>query len=202
MNPGPYISLVFCPDTGRELAAKKPEISAVVINAMYGILVLAAIAPQMLSMFTPLLAVIVVILFGPLIGFIISSLYTRVEMTVGRRLGGKASLDQLYRLFAWSFLPAGLSLLLYSIIMLALDKPSTTTELVSTIPSLILVCCAIRNYCSNIISTQQFSRVRGVVSISLSFILFLVLLAGGLGFITIILKLSTGETLLSLVNQL
>lgn len=202
MNKGTYFSLLYLPATGREPAAERSEIFAVVINAIYGIFVVAAVSPQLLSMFTVGFVVTVALVFGPLIGFIFSSLYTRVVMTVSRRLGGKATLDELYRLFAWSFIPTGMSMLLYTLLVSMPNRNSTALDMILSIPVFVLFCCGIRNYCSNTIAAQRFTRIRGFVSISLSFILFLVLLAGGIGFITIIFKLSGGETLLSLVNLL
>lgn len=201
MSPGSYLSLLYRPEAGRELAAKKPVISAVINNAMFGILALASVSPQMLQMFTPSLVVIVILLFGPLAGFIVSSLYTRVEMTVGKRLGGMASLDELYRLFAWSFLPVGLVAAINSLIIYTLKKPSATTELVAAIPFLIILCCAIRNYCLNIIFVQHFTRVRGVVSIFLTFILFVVLVVGGLGFLSFLFSYEMGDCVKSMVTQ-
>jgi len=201
MKPGFYISLLYRPATGRELAVERSEISAVIINALNGILVVAAISFQMLSMYTASLVILMTILFGPLIGFIISSLYTRVEMTVGRRLGGKATLDELYRLFAWSFLPAGLAVLLLGMIMLAFEKPSTTTEFLAAIPSLVIICAAIRNYCSNIIAAQRFTVLRGMVSLVVTPLLFLTLIVAGAGLITILFRCGAGESLMSILSQ-
>lgn len=114
MKSGRYLTMLYQPAAVREQAAERSVMTAVGINAVYGMLAVAAITPPMLSMFTAGLVVTATLLFGPLLCFIVSSLYPRVEMTVGRRLGGTATLDELYRLFAWSFLPAGLALSLPS----------------------------------------------------------------------------------------
>jgi hypothetical protein len=201
MKPGSYVSLLYRPDTARELAAGQPVLSAVVINAMYGILVLAAISLQLLQMFTPSLVMIAVILFGPLAGFIVSSLYTRVEMSVGRRLGGGSSLGELYGLFAWSFIPAGLAMLLYTLLVSILDTTSTAVDLIISLPVCALLVCGIRNYTTNIISIQRFRLVRGVVNIILSFILFLVLIAGCLGFLSFLFSYEMGDCVKSMVTQ-
>jgi hypothetical protein len=191
-------SLLFRPRFVREIASDRQDIAAVIINAVIGMCFVAAIALPLLSLFTALLVALLILIFGPLVGFILSSLYSRVEWTVGRRLGGKASLGELYRLFAWSFLPVGFVALLYGLFMLCIQNPSTATEIVVSIPFLVIFCCAVRMYCSNIIATQEFTRARGTISIILSFVLFLVLVAGGAGFLSLLFSLDTGECMKSL----
>jgi len=97
--------MISRPSVVREVAFARAESVAVVVNAVAGLLFVAAISLPWLSLFTGLLVACLTILFGPFAGFTLSSLYSRVEWTVGRRLGGRASHDELYRLFAWSFLP-------------------------------------------------------------------------------------------------
>jgi hypothetical protein len=202
MKKIPFVSLIFRPRVAREVAAERTEIVAVVVNAVNGLLVVSALTLPMLSLFTTLLVVLLTILFGPFVGFIVSSLYSRIEWTVGRRLGGRASLEEIYRLFAWSLLPAGYAALLYGLIQLTLKEPSTATEIVASIPSVVIFCCAIRNYCSNIIAVQQFTRVRGIVSVVLTFFLFLILVVGGLGFLSLLFSYGAGETMKSIFTQL
>jgi hypothetical protein len=170
--------MISRPRVFREVALGQPEYAAVVVNAVTGLLLVAAISLPWLSLFTGSLVALLTLLFGPLVGFTVSSLYSRVDWTVGRRLGGKASPDELYRLFTWSFLPMGFAVLLYSLILISIDKSSAATKLVTLIPSLVFFFCAIRNYCSNIIATQQFTRIRGGINIAVTFVLFLVLIAG------------------------
>ena len=201
MKSEPYFTMLYQPAAVRERAAERSGMTAVGINAVYGMLVVAAITPSMLSMFTIGFVVTVTLLFGPLLGFIVSSLYPRVEMTVGRRLGGTATLDKLYRLFAWSFLPAGLALVLLALLFSSLDRISTVVQWSLCIPVLVLLCCGIRNYCSNIITAQSFTLVRGITGLVLTFIFFLVLIAAGVGFITILFRCGAGESLSAILGQ-
>jgi hypothetical protein len=161
MKPAAFITMLYQPAAVRERAADLSAMSAAGINAVYGMLVFTALAPLTQSMFTVGFVVAGTLLFGPLLGFIVSSLYPRLEMTVGRRLGGKATFDELYRLFAWSFLPTGLALGLLALLFSSFDRTSTVLQWSLFIPVLILICCGIRNYCSNIIAAQSFTLLRG-----------------------------------------
>jgi hypothetical protein len=67
-----------------------------------------------------------------------------------------------------------------------LRKPGTATTVMVSIPSLIVICIAIRNYCSNVIAAQQFTRTIGVTSVILAFVLFLVVIGGGVGILSIL----------------
>jgi len=153
-----------------------------------------------LSMFTAGFVVTVTLIFGSLLGFIVSSLYPRVEATVGRRLGGRASLDELYRLFAWSFLPAGLGLLLVALFSL-LDRTSTVVRWIISFPVLILFCCGIRNYGSNVISAQRFTLARGLTGMVITFILFVVLITAVIGLVAILFRCGAGENLSTIFSQ-
>lgn len=183
MNNIPIVSIIFSPLAVREVAFERTESAAVVVNAMTGLLIVAAISLLWLPLFTGSLVALLTILFGPLAGFTVSSLYSRVEWTVGKRLGGKASHDELYRLFSWSFLPMGYAALLYTLILITLEKHSTVIELVASIPSLVIFFCSIRNYSANVVAIQQFSRIRAGISIAVTLVLFLVLIAGSGGFL-------------------
>jgi hypothetical protein len=201
MKSIPFVSFMFRPREVREVAKERAEIGAVIVNAMNGMFFVGAIALPMQSLFTISLVALQIIIFGPLVGFVVSSLYSRVEWTVGRRLGGNASLVELYCLFAWAMLPAGFAVFLYGLILLTLNEPSTTTEYIVSIPSLIIFCCSIRNYCSNIIASQQFSKTRGTVCVVLSFVLFLTLMAGGIGFLSLLFSYGMGECQQSIFPQ-
>ena len=201
MRTVPSVALIFRPGAVREIAVEQTEIAAVAVNAMTGVLIAAAIFIPMLSLFTPALVAALTILFGPLAGFVVSSLYSRVECTVGRRLGGKASLDELYRIFAWSFLPVAVATLICGLILATLKNPSTVLECAVALPALLIFCCAIRNYTSNIIAFQQFTRTRGVVGIVLAFILFFILVAGGSVFLSFLLNCGTGEIIKYIFSQ-
>jgi hypothetical protein len=181
-------ALLFRPQAVRQAAAGQPETAAILMNAVSGLFVIASATLPMLSFFTAPLVALLIVIFGPFAGFVVSSLYPRVEWTVGRRLGGKASLGELYRLFAWSFLPAGFAALLYGLVVCAFKEPSTLTVIVVSIPSLVIFCLAVRNYISNVIASQQFTRKRGAVSVVLSFLLFLILMGGGVGFLFLLIR--------------
>lgn len=198
----PFVSLSYSPNAVREMAGKKAKFAAVVINAVNGMFAAAAVCLPMLSFCTVPLVALLIMIFGPFAGFVASSLYSRVEWTVGRRLGGKSSRDGLYNLFAWSFFPPGIGLMLYGLIMSRMEKPSTTTELVAAVPFLVLFCFAVRNYCSNIIACHQFTRTRGIVSVVMSFVLFVVLIVAGMGFLAILFKYAEGQSLNSILEML
>ncbi len=193
--------MLFQPAAVREQAGKRAALAAVGINAVYGIVFFFALAPLMLSMFTSGFVVAVTLLFGPLVGFIVSSLYPRVEMIVGRKLGGRATLDELYRLFAWSFLPAGLALLIVALLFFLAERTSTVVQWVLTLPLLALFGCGIRNYCSTIIAAQRFTPARGLTGMVITFIVFVVLITAGAGLIAILFRLGAGESLSVLFGQ-
>jgi hypothetical protein len=191
--------MISSPKVVREAALGLSDHAAVVINALAGLLVVAAISLPWLSLFTGTLVGAMTMLFGPLAGFTVSSLYSRVEWTVGKRLGGNASHDELYRLFAWSFLPMGSAALLYALILLTLKKPSVATELVVSIPSLAILLCAVRNYGAGVIISQQFTRTRGAISIVVTLVLFLILIAGGGACLSLLFEFGLDDSLWSLL---
>ncbi len=197
-NVMPLISLIIHPIAVRKAAMKHGEIPALILNGVNGLAFLAALSLSMLSLFTFSLVIVLAVLFGPLIGFIFSSLYTRVEWTVGRRLGSEACLGELYRIFAWSILPAGFAALFYALIMVVLNKPSTMVQILGAVPSLFVICCVIRNYWSNIIATHQFTRSRGSASIILTLFLFLILIGGGISYLWLFMEYGMDENLKSL----
>jgi hypothetical protein len=143
----------------------------------------------------------VTLLFGPLLGFIVSSLYPRVEMIVGRRLGGRATLDELYRLFAWSFLSAGLALLLVALLFSLVDRLSNVGQWILSLPLVVLFCFGIRNYCANVIAAQRFTLARGLTGMVITFILFVVLVTAGIGLVAIFFRLVAGESLSPIFSQ-
>jgi hypothetical protein len=190
----PIATLIFRPSGVHEVAAKRADTSAFVVNAVNGIFVVAAVALPLLPLFTISAITLLTILFGPLVGFVVSSLYSRVEHTIGKRLGGKASHDQLYNIFAWSFFAMGFAALLYGLIIFTFNKPSTSPEFIASIPSLIIICFTIKKYCSNIIALQQFTRTRVIVSVFLSFMVFLFFIAISIGFLWLLFRYGMGET--------
>jgi hypothetical protein len=202
MKPKAYVTMLFQPAAVREQAAGRTAITAVGINAVYGIVFFSALAPLMLSMFTFGFVITVTLLFGPLVGFIVSSLYPRMEMIVSRRLGGRATLDELYRLFAWSFLPAGLGFLIFALLFLGVERTSTVVQWILSFPLLVLFGCGIRNYCINVIAAQRFTLARGLTGMMITFILFIVLITAGVGFVAFILRIGAGESLSAIYSQL
>ena len=116
MKTVPLASLIFHPRSVREVASERTEAASIVVNALNGMLVVAALFIPMPSFFTFPLVALLTVLFGPFFGFNISSIYSRVEWRVGRTLGSKASREDLYNLFAWSYLPAALATTFYSLI--------------------------------------------------------------------------------------
>lgn len=196
-----YVPMLLQPAALRDQAARQSAMAAVGINAVYGMLFLAALAPSMLSMFTAGFVVTVTLFFGPLLSFIVSSLYPRVEVTVGKRLGGRATPDELYRIFAWSFLPAGLAFLLVALLFSLGDRTSTVAQWILSLPLLLLFGCGIRNYCSNVITVQRFTLTRGVTGLVITFILFAALIAAGVGIVAILFRLGAGESLSAIFSQ-
>jgi len=189
-----------------EIAWARTGIAAITVNAVSGMVLVAVPAILLVRFSTLTLAALLVVLFGPLIGFFCSSLYSRIEWFVGTRLGGKATLDDLYPAFAWSFLPLSIALLLYLILYLLVGLlkvlPETVTIIAAAIPSLIIGFSSLRNYCLNVIAVQQFTRMRGAASIVLTFVLFLAVTAAVGGFLCLLFKYGTSEGLKSMLRAL
>ncbi|MBU3946630.1 MAG: YIP1 family protein [Proteobacteria bacterium] len=182
-----YLLAIFSPRAMRELALNHSEFTAVVINAINGVLIVTSLF--LLTSFVSVPFVLLLgALFGPLMGIIITSIYPRIELWVGQKLGGKASFDDLYRIFAWSFLPAALARVIAELVV-KLYLPTTITIdrmsiffiftplciLLIRLCFLIILCFAIRNYCSNVISAHQLSKIKGLISVLITFILFVII---------------------------
>lgn len=197
--------LFFRPPLVHEIAGQRAGITAVIVNAVSGMVLVAVPAILLLQFSTLTLAVLLVILFGPLVGFVYSSLYSRLEWFVGTRLGGKASLDYLYRIFAWSFLPLSLALLLYLLLCLFVDSlkvlPETVTMVAASVPCLVIGYCSLRNYGSNVVAVQQFTRIRGAVSLVLTFALFLTVTLAAVGFLWVFYEHGMSESLKSMLGR-
>ncbi|MEW6350048.1 MAG: hypothetical protein AB1646_13360 [Thermodesulfobacteriota bacterium] len=182
MKSIPLVSLVCRPRLLRETASERTEIAALMVNCVNGLLAVASIALSIPVPFTPSLVAILAILFGPLVGLTVSSVYARIETAVGGRLGGKASFDNLYRLFAWSFLPLGLAALLSSVI-LKFNRLGFAAIPLAVMILLVFACCSLRNYCSNVLIAHEFSRARGAVSLALTFVMFIALITVTMGLV-------------------
>jgi hypothetical protein len=177
MSTTHWLCSLYRPSAVREVAMRQHPITAVAVNAVNGIAAMTALAMTMIPIFTLPLVVLMGVLFGPLVCFIVSSIYPRIEQKVGAILGGKATLADLYRIFAWSFLPVGFAGMLFSLILAQLKNPGATTLIVASVPSIAIAGLAARNYCSNVAHAHQFSRTRSFASIIVTFILFVLLTA-------------------------
>lgn len=154
----------------------KSEITAATVNAINGAFIITLFLLPLRSCVSAPLMVLLAVLFGPCAGLVISSIYPRIEFWVGQRLGSKASLDDLYRIFAWSYLPVGfVSVISWLSIMFLPTKLGKINLVMVAIPSLLILCFCIRNYCSNVITTHQFTARRGTVSLLITLILFFII---------------------------
>ncbi len=161
--------------------------ATVIVNAVSGMALMAvpAVLTLLVSISTPALSLVLIVLFGPLIGFLCSSIYPRVELFAGRRLGGKASLDDLYRIFTWTFLPLTLAIALFTATGFFVAWLEATSEavtlIIASIPFVVICYWSLRRYCLNVIAAQQVSRARGAAGIAftLALALLMILTAGG-----------------------
>jgi len=176
-----FLHLMFGPDPADEIASVPTGFAPIIMNAGSGIVLMSALAVSLKSVCTTALAVLLVLLFGPFVGFLVSSLYSRLEWFVGNRLGGKSSLDALYGVFPWLFLPVSFALLVFVLILLFMDignqPPETVMLIAAAIPSLVIVCFALRNYWLTIVAIRQFTQKKGAVSVVLTFVLFVALIS-------------------------
>lgn len=194
----PLVSSVYRPRLAREIALGQSLTPAIFVNGINGALAVTSIAISVPTPLTDSLVAIMAILFGPLVGFTVSSIYTRIETAVGIRLGGKASHDDLYRLFAWSFLPLTLAALVSSLILTQYSRlGSLTTPLAATL-CLLFAACSIRNYGANVLNAHELSRTRGVVSLVLTFLLFIGLAAVSIGFLLFVFSYGVDTDMLGL----
>ncbi len=191
-------TLLIDPRSLKEYADARTEITAIGVNAFTGIFLVLAAAVAMTPLFSNALVILVSILFGPLVGFLVSSIYPRIERIVGRRMGGTASLDELYRIFAWSFLSVGFALLLYSLLLKLIQRPGIAVSLLLSIPSLALMLLAIRSYWSNTIDAQKLTRTRASAVLVITLILFIILIAGCGAAISLLYKYGASENIKAL----
>jgi hypothetical protein len=183
-----------------QAASELPEIAAVAANAVNGAAVMAVVAMSVPLPFTAPLVTLLAILFGPLAGFFVSSVYSRIAWYVGAKLGGKASLAGLYRIFAWSFLPPALAMLVWRLILLLPKAPSPATVTAVTILFLAVVCFFVWSYWSNVIAAQQLTWIKGAVSVVFTLFLFLVAIVGVAAFFALVLKYGTSYDLKALIR--
>jgi hypothetical protein len=169
----PYIALICRPAAVRDAALKRSVIYAMAVNAINGMLVMTALWIQMSYMFTVPLIVTIGFLFGPFFSFIVSSTCSRIQWFVGGRMGSPASYNDIYRIFAWSFLPLSVMALLNSLVLIQFYKPGLLLGSVTLLPFILIALLGVRNYCSNIIALHQFMRLRGAACLTLAFLLIL-----------------------------
>lgn len=191
-------TLIADPRSLKEFADTKPEIAAVGVNAVTGSLLVLAAAVAMAPLFSNTLVVLLGILFGPLVGFLVSSTYPRIELAVGRRMGGKASLDELYRIFAWSFLLIGFASLFYSLLLKLVQNPGIIAGFLLSVPSLALVLLAARSYWSNMIAGHRLTRARGSAVLVITLILFIILIVGCGATVSLLYKYGASENIKAL----
>ncbi|WP_029909994.1 hypothetical protein [Pelobacter seleniigenes] len=175
---------LFRANTLGQLAAEHSLICAGFINAVTGSLLLVTILSPLLSLFTPALTFLLVILFGPLLGFLISSFYSRVEYVLGKLFSGKAALEQLYRLYAWSLLPFALVCFITIFALQRFSSPDNF-RFAMTGGGIFLFLAglvSLRNYGINLRAVQNFSVIRGI-GCQFSSLLTALLLMGGLAWL-------------------
>lgn len=186
------------PQTLKDFSDARTEMTTIGINALTGIFTVLAAGLAMSSFFTNGLIILATFLFGPLVGFLISSTYPRIEWVVGRKFGGKASLNDTYRIFAWSFLLVGFALLFYSLIMQVIDKPSVAVGVLLSLPSAVLALLAIRSYSYNTIAAQKLTATRGGAGMVITAVLFVLLIAGCVSLIWLLYRYGASENIKAL----
>lgn len=183
---------LFRPQTTFDLGENRSELSALVVNALSGMFLVASFFLPWLSLIKISLLLVLSLLFGPLVGFVISSTYARSEWLVGRRFCGTANHSSIYRLFAWSFLPVGLAVLLSTSIMMILDKLDRGPAALAFIPFMLVLGITARNYFINLVDLQQLSRKKIISSMLLSWLLFVLLIAAVLMVLAMLINMGMG----------
>ncbi len=187
-----FVTALFRPQTTYDLVENGSDQSALVVNALSGMFLVASFFLPWLSLMKISLLLVLSLLFGPLVGFFVSSTYARSEWLVGRKLGGSADYSRIYRLFAWSFLSVGLAVFLSTTIVMLLDKLNRGPAALALAPLLIILGFTARSYSLNLVQIQQLPRKRTVISMMLSFLLFALLLAAGLFFLAMLINMGMG----------
>jgi hypothetical protein len=169
-----YILAMISPRVSCELALNQTMLTAVAVNAINGALMATIYLLPLLNILSLQLMLLTAVLFGPFVSLIISSVYSGIEFWTGQKMGGKASFADLYRIFAWSFLPVGFAgITTWLIFSLAFVNSRNTIPLIIYAPFLIIFCFAIIIYCSNVMAIQRFSKTKAAVSMLISFIIFI-----------------------------
>jgi hypothetical protein len=184
---------LFWPQTILDAADNRSELSALVVNALSGMFLVASFFLPWLSLIKISLLIVLSLLFGPLVGFVFSSTYARSEWLVGRKLGGAADYSRIYCLFAWSFLSVGLAVFLSASITMILDKLDRGPAALALAPLLIVLGFVARSYSLNLAQIQQLPLKRTVASMLMSFLLFVFMLTAGLFILAMLINMGMGE---------
>ena len=181
-----YLLAMFTPRASLDLALNQSVLTAGVVNAINGTLLMTALLLQLRPFLPISLMLLLTVLFGPFSGLAISIIYTRIELWTGQKLGGKASYDDLYRIFTWSFFPAGLAFAISEFVSLLftnngiLKQGETASfppvrELLIFLCFLGVLCLALRNYCTNVMAANRFAKLRGALGILITLVLFVII---------------------------
>ncbi len=167
--------LLFRPAKMRHLAIEHSLLLTGAINACSGVFLFLALFWPLFQYCTPALTLALIILFGPLLGFSITSSYPRIEFLVARLLRGKVALEADFRLFSWSFLPVTMICLIIRLASLALPQ---TERIFHILPALLGTLCLWQgiNYLINFKQFHQCSWWRTIVVQVLSLVTTLLLL--------------------------
>jgi hypothetical protein len=158
------------------------------VHCLNGTLLAAsiAIALSVPVPLTPSLIAASAILFGPLFGLAVSSVHTRIQTAVARRLGGVASFGDIYKLLAWSVLPLGLGALISSLLLRQFHWLGWPAAAAAGITLLLFLFCSMRTYWVNVLAAQELSRARCAASLAITFTLFTGLIAVCMAFILLV----------------
>jgi len=192
-----WVSMICRPGVVRQVASEHSAIAAVVVNAVNGVAIVPAVAIWCPLPLTGSVVVLLALLLGPLAGFSVPSIYVRIERAVGNYLGGKASLDYLYRLLAWSFLPLALAMLFYSLI--PSKETGTVVNILVSIPFLGIAACSVSNYWYNVFEAQGVTRTRAAVGIMITLIVFVVVVVASAGVLALLFSYGISEDMKALI---
>jgi hypothetical protein len=169
-----YLLAATSPHALREFALDRSAFSTLAVNLLSGILILPIATLPLLDTVSIPLLLLIAVLFGPFIGVSVSFLYPRLEYWAGRRLGGNASFDKLYRIFAWSFMPVGpMSIASWLAIVFWQNRLGNLFLPVALAPLLIVLGFSVFSYCFNVIILHRLTKIKGAVSMFIALIFFI-----------------------------
>ncbi len=171
LKPG----LLFRLGKVRQLAREHSLVLTGTMNACSGVFLFLALFWPLFQYCTPALVTALVILFGPLLGFAITSSYPRIEFLVAKLLRGKSPLETYFRLFSWSFLPMTLLGLIIRLASLALPQAEGSFHILPALLGTLCLCQGI-TYLINFRKFHQCSWWRTIVVQILSPVVTLLIL--------------------------